>query len=90
MPPSEGPMPSPTTPPHPATPSLDHLVEEISKIDVAVDQHRSLTEHAESRLFSGRCEGEARKSTILSIALRDELIDELLARRSLLIRLLAG
>lgn len=80
----------PSIHPDSAISSLDQLIEEIASIDVSVDQQRSLNDRTESRLFSGRFEGEQRKSAILSIALRDELIDELLARRSLLIRLLAG
>jgi hypothetical protein len=83
-------MPSSATNPDATIPSLDQLVEEISRIDVMVDQQRALNDHTESKLFSGSCEGEKRKSAVLSIALRDELIDEMLTRRSLLIRLLAG
>lgn len=68
---------------------LDMVVAEIARIDVRVEQQRGANERAERRLFAGGCEGEARQSCVASIALRDELIDELLDRRSLLLALMA-
>ena len=67
---------------------LDQVVAEIARIDIAVEQHRGLNERTERELFTGLCEGESRKTSIISIALRDELIDELLTRRSILLALM--
>lgn len=69
---------------------LDEIVTEIVRIDVGVEQQRGLSDRDEALLFSGRCEGATRKGTIIAIALRDELIEEMLSRRALLVRLLAS
>lgn len=66
-------------------PTLDAIVEEIARIDASVDQHRSINDSVERQLFGFSCEGEARKSATLSIAMRDELIEEMLLRRTLLL-----
>lgn len=56
----------------------------IVQLDWRIEEQRQLNEIAERELFVGGAEAERRKSLMANIALRDELIEELLARRALL------
>lgn len=77
-----------------SAPLPDDIFAEIARIDLRVDAQRQLTEKTEFELFckpqelSPEPSDGSRKNLILSIALRDELIEELLARRHLLSQLL--
>lgn len=67
-----------------AQPTPDELFEQIARIDLKVDCQRQLSERAEASLIDESIPPEERKHAIMAIALRDELIEELLERRRLL------
>jgi hypothetical protein len=56
----------------------------IAQLDWRIEEQRHLNDLSERELFISGAEAERRKSILATIALRDELIEELLARRALL------
>lgn len=70
-------------------PSPDELIEQIALIDLRLDAQRRMGLADEAALLAPGCEGAQRKALTMLVALRDELVEELLERRQILGALLA-
>jgi hypothetical protein len=70
----------------------DSAMAEIVRIDMRVERHRAFCESAEAELFSpsADCKPERRKALIFAIALRDEMIEELMEKRARASQILRG
>jgi hypothetical protein len=68
------------TQPH-CEPTPDELLEEIARLDLRVEEQRRMGRADEAALLAAGCEDGQRKALIMLLALRDELVEELLERR---------
>lgn len=74
------------------TDTKDSAMAEIVRIDMRLERHRAFCDAAETEMFSltRECKPERRSALIFAIALRDEMIEELLEKRALALKVLQG